>query len=165
MSTSLVGVVDDILWSCVDCRFSDDIKMAAQALTFFSAGNDTTSLTISFTLYELALNPTIQARLRQELKETFAKHGDFTYDAIYEMKYLDMVVNGKFTTSNFLSPANYFRNIEKVPIDQFLESEVCEQVHLRRNWIYFGRRCCHFNPSRWIALRPRVLPRSREVRP
>jgi cytochrome P450 family 6 len=95
MSTSLVGVVDGILCSCVDCRFSDDIKMAAQALEFFAAGNDTTSLTISFALYELALNPTIQDRLRQELKETFVKHGDFTYDAIYEMKYLDMVVNGR----------------------------------------------------------------------
>jgi hypothetical protein len=158
MSTSLVCVVDDILGSCVDCQFSDDIKMAAQALAFFSAGNDTISMTISFTLYELALNLPIQDRLRQEVKETFAKHGDFTYDAIYEMKYLDMVVNGKFTTSDFLSQANYFRNIEKVPIDQFLESEVCEQVHLRRNWIHFGRRCCHFNPSRWIALRLRVLP-------
>jgi cytochrome P450 family 6 len=84
----------------------DDIKMAAQALTFFSAGNDTTSLTISFTLYELALNPTIQARLRQELKETFSKYGDFTYDAIYEMKYLDMVVNEtlrKYPLTSFLN--------------------------------------------------------------
>jgi cytochrome P450 family 6 len=84
----------------------DDIKMAAQALSFFSAGNDTTSLTISFTLYELALNPTIQDRLRQEVQETFAKHGDFTYDAIYEMKYLDMVVNEtlrKYPLTTFLN--------------------------------------------------------------
>jgi hypothetical protein len=158
MSTSLVGVVDDVLWSFVDCRFSDDIKMAAQALSFFSAGNDTTSLTISFTLYELALNPTIQDRLRQEVQETFAKHGDFTYDAIYEMKYLDMVVNGKFTTYDFLSHKNYFRNTEKVPFDHLLEPEYCEKVHFRGNWIHFGRRCFHFNSSRWTTLRPRVLP-------
>jgi hypothetical protein len=157
MSTSLVGVVDEIMWSCVDCRFSDDIKMAAQALEFFAAGNDTTSLTISFALYELALNPTIQDRLRQELKETFAKHGDFTYDAIYEMKYLDMVVNGKFTTFDFLPHTNYFRNTENVPFDHLLEPEYYEQVHLRTNWIHFGRRCFHFSSSRWTTLRRRVL--------
>ena len=72
--------------------------MASQAVSFFSAGNDTTSMTISFTLYELAINPEIQNRLRQEVRETFEKHGDFTYEAVNEMKYLDMVFNGNNTT-------------------------------------------------------------------
>ena len=73
----------------------DEIKMAAQAILFFTAGNDTTSLTITFTLYELALNKEIQDRLREEIRETFEKHGDFTYEAIQEMTYIDMVFNGK----------------------------------------------------------------------
>ena len=72
--------------------------MGSQAILFFSAGNDTTSMTISFTLYELAINPEIQNRLRQEVRETFEKHGDFTYEAVNEMKYLDMVLNGNNTT-------------------------------------------------------------------
>ncbi|RZC40627.1 p450 domain containing protein [Asbolus verrucosus] len=70
----------------------DDIKMAAQAITFFAAGNDTTSSTISFALYELALNKEIQDRLRQEVRESFDKVGDFTYESIQEMIYLDMVL-------------------------------------------------------------------------
>ena len=68
--------------------------MAAQAVQFFSAGNETTSLTLAFTMYELAINKDVQYRLRQEVKETFNKYGDFTYEAIQEMTYLDMVLNG-----------------------------------------------------------------------
>ncbi|KYB28576.1 putative cytochrome P450 6a23-like Protein [Tribolium castaneum] len=70
----------------------DDVKMAAQALSFFSAGNDTTSITITFALYELALNTDIQNRLREEIRKRYEAHGDFTYEAIQEMKYLEMVL-------------------------------------------------------------------------
>ena len=73
----------------------DDVKMASQAISFFTAGNDTTSVTVAFILYELALQPNIQDRLRREIREAFEKYGDFTYEAINEMKYLDMVFNGK----------------------------------------------------------------------
>ena len=68
--------------------------MAAQAIQFFTAGNETTSLTLAFALYELSLNKDVQDRLRQEVRETFDKHGSFTYEVIQEMTYLDMVLNG-----------------------------------------------------------------------
>ncbi|RZC42864.1 cytochrome P450 6k1, partial [Asbolus verrucosus] len=71
----------------------DDIKMASQAIAFFSAGNDTTSITLSLTLYELSLNKTIQERLRKEIQETFEQYGEFTYEALNGMKYMDMVIN------------------------------------------------------------------------
>jgi cytochrome P450 family 6 len=72
----------------------DDVKMAAQAVVFFSAGNDTTSITLTFALYELALNQDMQDRLRQELKENCDENGDFTYEVLQKMKYLDMVLKG-----------------------------------------------------------------------
>jgi cytochrome P450 family 6 len=72
----------------------DDVKMAAQAVVFFSAGNDTTSITLTFALYELALNQDMQDRLRQELKENCDDNGDFTYEVLQKMKYLDMVLKG-----------------------------------------------------------------------
>lgn len=72
--------------------------MAAQAIAFFSAGNDTTSITLSLTCYELALNKTIQDRLREEVTRIYQEDSAFTYDNIQKMKYLDMVLNGKNKT-------------------------------------------------------------------
>lgn len=49
---------------------------------------------MTFCTYELALHQGIQDRLRAEIVEVLDKHdGEVTYDAIMEMKYLDMVFN------------------------------------------------------------------------
>ncbi|XP_044265598.1 cytochrome P450 6k1-like [Tribolium madens] len=102
----------------------DDIKVAAQALTFFSAGNDTTSLTITFALYELALNTDIQDRLRKDIRKQYEAHGDFTYEAIQEMKYLDMVLSEtlrKYPLTSFLnreSVSNYTFEDSGLTIDK-----------------------------------------------
>lgn len=49
---------------------------------------------MTFFTYELALNPDIQERLRNEINTVLVKHDNqVTYDAIMEMKYLDMVFN------------------------------------------------------------------------
>ena len=49
---------------------------------------------MTFSTYELALNQDIQDRLRDEIIEVLARHkGEISYDAIMEMKYLDMVFN------------------------------------------------------------------------
>jgi len=66
-----------------------------QAFTFLGAGFETSGSTMSFALYELALQPEIQNRLRAEIMQVLNKHnGQLTYDGIQEMAYLDMVVSG-----------------------------------------------------------------------
>jgi cytochrome P450 len=51
---------------------------------------------MSFALYELALHPHIQRRLRTEITQVLRKHsGELTYDGMQDMSYLDMVVSGK----------------------------------------------------------------------
>jgi cytochrome P450 len=72
----------------------------AQAFTFLIAGYETSGITLSYTLYELALHPEIQCRLRSEITQVLGKHqGELTYDGIKEMSYLDMVVRGKQNVS------------------------------------------------------------------
>lgn len=74
---------------------TDDV-MTAQAVVFFLAGFDTVSTAMSYTAYELALNPEIQKRLQNEVDENFEKcNGEVTYECLMGMKYLDMVVSGK----------------------------------------------------------------------
>lgn len=70
-------------------------QIVAEAFLFYFAGFETSSTTMSFALYELAANPDIQAKVRDEVKQTLDKHGGkFTYESIFEMNYLNQVFNG-----------------------------------------------------------------------
>jgi cytochrome P450 family 6 len=78
--------------------------IAAQVFVFFIAGFETSSSTMTFCLYELALNPNIQDRVRNEIDTVLKRHGgNITYESVFEMEYLDKVVNGKSTKSSALS--------------------------------------------------------------
>ncbi|KAK4873606.1 hypothetical protein RN001_012966 [Aquatica leii] len=77
-------------------KYSDisDDDLIAQAFVFFLAGFDTSSTGLSFCIYELALNPDIQEKLRNEIDQVLSSNtNDFvSYDDLLGMKYLDMVV-------------------------------------------------------------------------
>lgn len=76
--------------------FTDNI-LAANTFIFFIAGFETTASTISYCLYELAMNPEIQNKLRNKIKKTQDENeGQLSYDTLKEMKYLDMVINGMY---------------------------------------------------------------------
>ncbi|XP_065167282.1 cytochrome P450 9e2-like [Atheta coriaria] len=71
-----------------------DVEVAAQMFVFFFGGFDTISTMMSFTCYELALNPEIQAKLRQEIDDVYEKNkGELSYDILNGMKYLDMTIS------------------------------------------------------------------------
>lgn len=84
-----------------------DIDVTAQALIFFFAGFESIASVLCFLTYELAVNPDIQERLREEVDETLVEcKGKLTYDALMKMKYMDTVVSGvcifMFKTNNIL---------------------------------------------------------------
>lgn len=71
--------------------------MASQAFVIFVAGYEAPLAAISFALYELAIAPKIQDKVRTEIFEVLKAHnGQLSYDAINEMEYLKMVIYGKY---------------------------------------------------------------------
>ncbi|CAG7725542.1 unnamed protein product, partial [Allacma fusca] len=53
----------------------------------------TTESTVTFALYELAINPDVQEKLYQEVKEAVENNnGEFSYDVINKLEYLDCVI-------------------------------------------------------------------------
>jgi len=72
-----------------------DGLITSQAFVFFVAGFETSSMTMSHALYELALNQQIQDMLREEIDQEYIKHGNnLTYERIKKMNYLDKVFKG-----------------------------------------------------------------------
>lgn len=63
------------------------------------AGLDTVSTAMTFIIHELALNPEVQQKLVEEIKEYDQKNGGkFDFTSIQSMKYMDMVVSGEWST-------------------------------------------------------------------
>lgn len=75
--------------------------VAAQAFVFFAAGFETTSTTLSFCLYELALNPEIQIKAVQEVRNVKEKYGMLSYESTQEMTYVEHIIEGRWTFSKF----------------------------------------------------------------
>ena len=67
---------------------SDD-KIVANCFLFFLAGLETTAQTLTFASYCLALNPEVQEQLYQEV----ASVGPLDYETLFQLKYLDAVIN------------------------------------------------------------------------
>ncbi|XP_058124702.1 probable cytochrome P450 9f2 [Anopheles coustani] len=74
----------------------EDIDITGAAASFFFGGIETTTTLLCFTCYELAVNPSIQERLRAEIDEERENLPDGktpTYEVLQKMKYMDMVVS------------------------------------------------------------------------
>jgi cytochrome P450 family 6 len=75
-------------------------NLVAQPALFFIAGFETNATTLSFTLYELALQPHLQKRLRAEIAEVMDRtSGAPTYEDVFGMTYLGMVVSGRILSN------------------------------------------------------------------
>ncbi|CAG2114850.1 unnamed protein product [Medioppia subpectinata] len=69
-------------------------EILAQCFLFILGGYETTSNTLAFCAYELALNPGIQDRLREEISDAAVDHtGDIDYETLSRLPLLDAVVS------------------------------------------------------------------------
>ncbi|KAM8771556.1 cytochrome P450 3A40-like [Acanthopagrus schlegelii] len=70
-----------------------DHEILSQAMIFLFAGYETTSSSLCFVAYNLALNPHIMRRLQEEIDATFPEKAPIEYQALMQMEYLDCVIN------------------------------------------------------------------------
>ncbi|XP_046680883.1 cytochrome P450 6k1-like isoform X2 [Homalodisca vitripennis] len=66
-------------------------ELSNHAISFFIGGMETSSITASNAVYELALHQDYQDRLYQELKEAYAKTPDMDYDTLLGLPYLNQI--------------------------------------------------------------------------
>uniref|UniRef100_A0A182JFZ5 CRAL/TRIO N-terminal domain-containing protein n=1 Tax=Anopheles atroparvus TaxID=41427 RepID=A0A182JFZ5_ANOAO len=74
----------------------EDVDITGAAVSFFFGGIETTTTLLCFACYELAVNPSIQARLRAEIDAARDELEDGitpSYELLQKLKYMDMVVS------------------------------------------------------------------------
>ena len=87
----------DMLQLLIEARNKDNgVEMSieditAQVFIFFFAGFDPSSTLMCFVAHELAMNPNIQEKLRNEVDNL--TESDITYETVSRMKYMDMVIS------------------------------------------------------------------------
>ena len=70
-----------------------DQQVYAHCLLFFLGGFESVQSLLNYTTYELALNPDIQEKLYEEIKEV--GQGKVDFKSVGQMEYLDRVISGK----------------------------------------------------------------------
>ncbi|CAH0559421.1 unnamed protein product [Brassicogethes aeneus] len=91
----------------------DPDDMVAHAASFFVDGYETSSIVMSFLLYEIAKHPEVQDKLRQEINDAMdGNGGKLPYDVLMEMEYLDACLN-ESQRKNPIAPAFFKLCTEK----------------------------------------------------
>ncbi|XP_062562700.1 cytochrome P450 4C1-like isoform X2 [Armigeres subalbatus] len=87
--------LDLLLNVTVDGKPLSDVDIREEVDTFMFEGHDTTTSGISFTIYQLALNPHVQDKIYDEIVAILGKNPksvELTYQSLQEFKYLEMAI-------------------------------------------------------------------------
>ncbi|XP_073969046.1 probable cytochrome P450 6a13 [Rhodnius prolixus] len=129
-------------------ELSDD-QITGHAVSFLTAGFDTTAMTILFTLYELSRNPEIQEKVREEILREMEQSGSLTYDALKEMHFLEQCIK---------------ESLRMYPPAQML-SRVCTIQYTFPNGITIEPGQSVFIPVMAVHNDPKYYPEPRVFRP
>lgn len=85
-------LLDHLLEYYDDASAKDVEEMRSQVFTFLLAGHETSSVALAWTLYELAKNPEIQTRAREEVFAVLGKDLNTEWSKLDELKFLGNIV-------------------------------------------------------------------------
>lgn len=74
-------------------RVMTEDEIVGQAFIFLLAGYETSSNTLAFVCYLLAIHPDCQSTLQREVDDFFTRHDSPDYTNVQELKYMDMVIS------------------------------------------------------------------------
>lgn len=152
-----IDVISTILKS--PQTFTDD-QLTGQALTFLLAGHDTTATALTWTLYLLSKNLSIQTRLRTELRSKVPSpvpsdnFQQFDFTSLESLAYLNAVVNESLRlfapvphVRRQISKPNAFVLGVPVPVGTSLYTSPWA---LNRSKAVWGPDALNFKPGRYI---------------
>jgi len=73
--------------------FDEEMVLISNALIFFFAGFDTTSLTLATVIFAFMDKPNIQDKVRQEINEVIGDSKSITVEHLKDLKYMENVIN------------------------------------------------------------------------
>ncbi|XP_055011952.1 thromboxane-A synthase-like isoform X1 [Boleophthalmus pectinirostris] len=115
-------------------------EVIGQAFVFLLAGYETSSSTLAFTCYLLALHPECQHKLQEEIDHFYTQHESPDYTNVQELKYLDMVISEALRM--YPPGFRFVRNIER-------DSVVNGQRLPKEAWIEIPVGFLHHDPEHW----------------
>ncbi|RIB14061.1 cytochrome P450 [Gigaspora rosea] len=129
-------------------------ELVGLVMTILFAGHETTSTSLTWSLYYLAKNPDMQDRLRKEILEVFTDRNNFpTFDEIDNLKYLDCVykeilrIMPPIPSLTRYNKKDEIMNGYVIPKGTPLMIPIYAIHHDPSIW---GDDAEHFNPSRWL---------------
>ncbi|OTF79065.1 cytochrome P450-like protein [Euroglyphus maynei] len=81
-----------LLSEIIGSKYLSEEEIVAQSVIFFAAGYETTASTLTFALYELAMNPDMQNRLYDEVMAVVNNGDPLDYDHVMKLSYLDAFI-------------------------------------------------------------------------
>ena len=117
----------------------DEEELFAQTTMFLFAGHETSSVSLTWTLYFLAQYPDVQEKLRREVKESLNKQ-EGTWETYESMKYLTAVIN---ESMRLRPPASTLRR-KVVKDDNILGYDIPAE-----SWIILSPYVLHRKPEYW----------------
>uniref|UniRef100_A0A3P8RVC1 Thromboxane-A synthase n=1 Tax=Amphiprion percula TaxID=161767 RepID=A0A3P8RVC1_AMPPE len=115
-------------------------EIVGQAFVFLLAGYETSSNTLAFTCYLLALHPECQCKVQEEVDDFFTRYDSPDYTNVQELKYLDMVISEALRL--YPPGFRFARNIERdcVVNGQFLPKGATLEIPAG---------FLHYDPEHW----------------